>query len=179
MELHVEVEVGGVMGEVAAAAAVAAAQRAREAAAATPDEARFQLELEFVQCLASPRYIHCALPCPALPVATGRRVRCVWCRGAQRVPGAEALRAGGVAPEAGGSAFCATGLAQNGYFDAPGFGAYLDYLQYWRRPEYARLLRYPHALAMLELLQDGDTVYLSTFLFNGTVRRLRSRPTPS
>ena len=34
-------------------------------------------------------------------------------------------------------------LAQNGYFKEDSMIKYLDYLNYWRKPEYARHLRYP------------------------------------
>ena len=32
------------------------------------------------------------------------------------------------------------GLAQNRYFDDAAFVSYLQYLQYWKRPEYARFI---------------------------------------
>lgn len=51
------------------------------------DEDRFQMELEFVQCLANPEYL--------------------------------------------------TWLAQTHDIESPKFLAFLDYLQYWRRPEYS------------------------------------------
>lgn len=38
----------------------------------------------------------------------------------------------------------------------PALVAYLAYLQYWQRPEYARFLSYPAALAALELLQAPE-----------------------
>ena len=60
-------------------------------------------------------------------------------------------------------------LGQHGYLDDERLVAYLEYLRYWRRPEYARFIksgrgdrattlsrtsrRYPHALVFLELLQ--------------------------
>lgn len=71
------------------------------------DEAhrRFEVELEFVQCLASPSYLHF--------------------------------------------------LAQNEYFENADFIAYLNYLQYWRHPRYAKFVVYPHALYFLQLLQDA------------------------
>uniref|UniRef100_A0A7R9VA92 Mediator of RNA polymerase II transcription subunit 31 n=1 Tax=Chlamydomonas euryale TaxID=1486919 RepID=A0A7R9VA92_9CHLO len=46
-------------------------------------------------------------------------------------------------------------LAQNRYFDDPAFVKYLDYLQYWRQAEYAHLIRYPHCLFFLDLLQSA------------------------
>ncbi|KAG0227634.1 hypothetical protein BGW42_002807 [Actinomortierella wolfii] len=64
---------------------------------------RFQIELEFVQCLANPWYLH--------------------------------------------------NLAQQRYFDDPAFLNYIDYLQYFRKPEYAKFIIYPHCLHFLTLLQ--------------------------
>ncbi|KAF9116170.1 hypothetical protein BGX27_004510 [Mortierella sp. AM989] len=64
---------------------------------------RFQIELEFVQCLANPWYLH--------------------------------------------------HLAQQQYFNQDAFVRYLDYLQYFRRPEYAKHIIYPHCLHFLMLLQ--------------------------
>ncbi|KAG0335570.1 hypothetical protein BG004_008399 [Podila humilis] len=64
---------------------------------------RFQIELEFVQCLANPWYLH--------------------------------------------------NLAQQQYFSQEPFVRYLDYLQYFRRPEYAKFIIYPHCLHFLSLLQ--------------------------
>ncbi|KAG0268751.1 hypothetical protein DFQ27_005831 [Actinomortierella ambigua] len=65
---------------------------------------RFQIELEFVQCLANPWYLH--------------------------------------------------NLAQQRYFDDEAFLNYIDYLQYFRRPEYAKFIIYPHCLHFLTLLQS-------------------------
>lgn len=46
-------------------------------------------------------------------------------------------------------------LAGRKLLDDPSFLAYLDYLSYWRRPEYVRHLLYPApSLAALELLKD-------------------------
>jgi len=42
----------------------------------------------------------------------------------------------------------------NEILDDPAFVAYLDYLSYWTRPEYARFVQYPHALYFLEQLED-------------------------
>ena len=50
----------------------------------------------------------------------------------------------------------AAGLAQSRVLADPAFAAYLKYLLYWRRPEYARFVVYPHALALLELLQTPE-----------------------
>ncbi|KAI9852366.1 MAG: hypothetical protein M1838_000888 [Thelocarpon superellum] len=66
---------------------------------------RFELELEFVQCLANPSYLNY--------------------------------------------------LATQKLFDDAAFVAYLDYLQYFTRPEYAKFLLYPGpTLKSLELLQQ-------------------------
>ncbi|CAD6184709.1 unnamed protein product [Caenorhabditis auriculariae] len=45
-------------------------------------------------------------------------------------------------------------LAQRGYFKEEYFINYLKYLLYWKRPEYARALKYPQALHILEALQS-------------------------
>ncbi|CAH1757555.1 1165_t:CDS:2 [Entrophospora sp. SA101] len=63
---------------------------------------RFQIELEFVQCLANPWYLH----------------------------------------------------AQKDYFQDRAFLNYLKYLRYWKQPEYAKYIIYPHALHFLDLLQN-------------------------
>lgn len=63
---------------------------------------RFELELEFVQCLASPAYLH--------------------------------------------------HLATTGVLTEPSFLEFLEYLQYWRKPEYSKLISYPHCLFFLDQL---------------------------
>ncbi|KAF6252762.1 mediator of RNA polymerase II transcription subunit 31-like protein [Scenedesmus sp. NREL 46B-D3] len=45
-------------------------------------------------------------------------------------------------------------LAQNKYLEDKAFLNYLKYLEYWRQPQYATYIRFPHCLAMLELLQS-------------------------
>lgn len=45
-------------------------------------------------------------------------------------------------------------LAQNKYLDSPEFLAYLDYLEYWRKPENAKFLAYPNCLHILKLLHQ-------------------------
>jgi mediator of RNA polymerase II transcription subunit 31 len=67
---------------------------------------RFEAELEFVQCLANPKYLEF--------------------------------------------------LAQRRYFHEKEFVNYLQYLQYWKTPEYSKFIRYPHALAFLDLLQSHE-----------------------
>lgn len=49
-----------------------------------------------------------------------------------------------------------TVLAQNEYFDSPDFIAYLKYLLYWKKPEYAKFIVFPHALYFLHLLQEAS-----------------------
>ncbi|KAI9001858.1 mediator of RNA polymerase II transcription subunit 31-like protein [Hyaloraphidium curvatum] len=44
-------------------------------------------------------------------------------------------------------------LAQRGFMKDRAFVNYLDYLQYWRRPEYAKFIVFPDSLAILDLLQ--------------------------
>ena len=83
--------------------ATTAADTAATAAESDPERTRFLQELEFVCCLANPKYL--------------------------------------------------SHLAQALYFDDPAFVHYLEYLQYWRRKEYASFVVYPHALHFLELLQ--------------------------
>ncbi|KAF9570385.1 Mediator of RNA polymerase II transcription subunit 31 [Mortierella alpina] len=70
---------------------------------------RFQIELEFVQCLSSPWYLHCTSK---------------------------------------------TSMATSAYHRSQdAFVRYLDYLQYFRKPEYAKFIIYPHCLHFLSLLQ--------------------------
>ncbi|KAG4305470.1 hypothetical protein PORY_001026 [Pneumocystis oryctolagi] len=71
------------------------------------EQRRFEQELEFIQCLASPWYLNCTAV-----------------------------------------------LAQNGYFKSRAFLNYLEYLSYWRRPEYAQFLTYPACLYHLTLLSS-------------------------
>ena len=48
---------------------------------------------------------------------------------------------------------CLSVLAQRGYFKDKASANYLKYLLYWKEPEYAKYLKYPQGLHMLELLQ--------------------------
>ncbi len=43
-------------------------------------------------------------------------------------------------------------LAQSGLLEDDRLIRYLEYLQYWRRPEYVRYIQHPHALYFLEML---------------------------
>mmetsp|Transcript_7542 Transcript_7542/g.15649 ORF Transcript_7542/g.15649 Transcript_7542/m.15649 type:complete len:164 (+) Transcript_7542:228-719(+) len=65
---------------------------------------RFALELEFVQCLASPAYLH--------------------------------------------------HLATTKVLSDPSFLSFLRYLRYWKRPEYARYITFPHCLFFLDLIME-------------------------
>ena len=67
---------------------------------------RFELELEFIQCLASPAYLHY--------------------------------------------------LATSGLLSDPDFLAFLEYLTYWKQPNYIRFITYPHCLYFLNLLLTNE-----------------------
>ncbi|KAA6419555.1 MAG: Mediator of RNA polymerase II transcription subunit 31 [Trebouxia sp. A1-2] len=47
-------------------------------------------------------------------------------------------------------------LSQNRFFEDAAFINYLAYLKYWKQPEYARFLIYPHSLFFLDCLQSQD-----------------------
>ena len=47
-------------------------------------------------------------------------------------------------------------LSINKYFADPAFMAYLEYLQYWKRPEYSRLLQFPQCLKFLDVLIESE-----------------------
>ena len=79
-----------------------------------------------MQCLANPRYINCAWSAQPRPRLQHRSRR------------------------------RAADLAQHQLLSDPALVAYLAYLQYWCRPEYARFLTYPTCLAALELLQSAE-----------------------
>nr|CCA21070.1 mediator of RNA polymerase II transcription subunit 31 putative [Albugo laibachii Nc14] len=86
------------------------------------NDIRFQIELEFVQCLASPAYLNCRLSKSAMLL--------VWLLYSTSVD-----------------------LATNRYFENPAFMNYIKYLEYWKKPEYAQYIVYPHCLAFLDLIQ--------------------------
>ncbi|XP_065558608.1 mediator of RNA polymerase II transcription subunit 31-like isoform X3 [Artemia franciscana] len=44
-------------------------------------------------------------------------------------------------------------IGQQGYLKDPAFVNYLKYLQYWKEPHYAKFLKYPMCLSLLDLLQ--------------------------
>ena len=68
---------------------------------------RFELELEFIQSLSSPRYLH--------------------------------------------------HLANQNYLRDEAFLDFLRYLRYWKQPEYAKYITYPHCFFFLDLLCDNET----------------------
>lgn len=68
---------------------------------------RFELELEFIQCLASPAYLH--------------------------------------------------HLATTGVLADASFLEFLEYLAYWKQPQYIKYLNYPHCLYFLDLLLHNPT----------------------
>lgn len=53
------------------------------------------------------------------------------------------------------SVLIAVVLAQNNYLKSPEFLNYLEYLSYWRLPEYAQFLTYPACLHHLTLLESA------------------------
>lgn len=82
------------------------------------------MELEFVQCLGNPNYLHCKASIFFLFYeATLRQL------------------------------FLLSVLAQRGFFKDPNFLNYLKYLLYWKEPDYAKYLKYPVCLYFLDLLQ--------------------------
>lgn len=88
---------------------------------------RFQVELEFIQCLANPNYLHC--------------------KHTRKMDGVDLFIL---------KYFCfpsQTVIAQRGYFKDQTFINYLKYLTYWKEPEYARYIKYPMCLYFLDLLQ--------------------------
>jgi len=103
---------------------------------------RFQVELEFVQALASPTYVHCTQRWPASP----------------RIPRPVA----DVVPELALAVPRIPDLAQNGFLKDPRLVAYLEYLQYWKRPPYVQFIRCGQRLSMrciqnLVVLTAADT----------------------
>eukprot|EP01122_Echinamoeba_exundans_P002511 TRINITY_DN12452_c0_g1_i1.p1 TRINITY_DN12452_c0_g1~~TRINITY_DN12452_c0_g1_i1.p1 ORF type:complete len:150 (+),score=39.33 TRINITY_DN12452_c0_g1_i1:89-538(+) len=52
------------------------------------------------------------------------------------------------------------------YFEDEDFLAYLNYLKYWKRPEYAKFITYPNCLYFLDRLLDGN---FREHLFNPVV----------
>ena len=108
-------------------------------------ENRFELELEFVQALASPAYVHF--------LATSRVGDGAGSGGTSSSGAGEVGGAGG-----GGSSDAGGPLLQD-----PAFQSYLKYLyRTWSMPQYARYLTYPHCLFFLELLTDEENAHVLT-----------------
>lgn len=83
-------------------------------------------------------------------------------------------------------------LAQSGYLDDKAFLRFLDYLQYFKQPLYAKFITYPHSLAMLDLLINNppfrkeiahvgfrDFVHQQQFLHWQFGKRASPAPPPS
>ncbi|KAH7537740.1 hypothetical protein FEM48_Zijuj03G0125100 [Ziziphus jujuba var. spinosa] len=120
-----------------------------------PDDGRqrFLLELEFVQCLANPTYIHFKTLQIAKPMGLTLNELLFLDRK--------------LSIDLGRNLFH---LAQNRYFEDEAFIGYLKYLQYWQRPDFHSFvlfadprisifynnIRYPHCLFFLELLQNAN-----------------------
>jgi SOH1 len=107
-----------------------AAKERLQAGVACSDRERFLLELEFVQSLANPGYLNCE----GLSLSS----RCFCCS----VSLHQALWLDTFFLE---HAFTfplifAAGLAQSRQLEDNAFVEYLKYLQYWKRPEYARYI---------------------------------------
>lgn len=92
---------------------------------------RFQIELEFVQCLANPNYLNCKYKLHKTKYKKTKQTK-------NRYLNLKNLL---------------SVLAQRGYFKDPVFVNYLKYLLYWKEPEYAKFLKYPMCLYFLDLLQ--------------------------
>ena len=97
------------------------------------NDIRFQMELEFVQCLASPAYLNCTYVRACVQTCLLLRFDffITVCR-----------------------FFLLLVLAINRYFENKAFMNYLQYLKYWKQPAYAKYIVYPHCLAFLEMLDD-------------------------
>jgi mediator of RNA polymerase II transcription subunit 31 len=93
---------------------------------------RFSIELQFVQVLANPRFLHCTSDSPRA------RARVLADARGQPV----------------GGPLLVEDLAQEKFFENKAFVAYLGYLRYWKRPEYVKYVTYPHCLFMLDMLQN-------------------------
>ena len=100
---------------------------------------RFLVELEFVQCLANPNYLDWL----ATEVSSFSSFAAVFALGGRRARGPDSL------------AYFVAEFVQ-GYLLDGKFIRYLDYLQYWKQPQYAKFLVYPHCLRFLDLLQHED-----------------------
>jgi mediator of RNA polymerase II transcription subunit 31 len=79
------------------------------------------IELEFVQALASPAYLHfLATTAPSLEEEEGNS------------------------------------RSSTSYLTSPNFLTFLRYLRYWKEPQYAVFLSFPHCLHFLDLLIESE-----------------------
>ena len=98
-----------------------------EASTGCSNARRFELELEFVQSLANPRYLHHLATTPN--------------------PSSSSSRAS--------SSKTNDEEEENDVLNSPEMVGYLSYLRYWYEdPRYAKYILYPHSLYFLKLLQD-------------------------
>jgi len=113
------------------------------------DEARqkFLVELEFVQCLANPHYLDWLATQVAAPVAPRLPQMFLLLL----VPASHVLPAAAAAHTAAERRACVQGYLLDGKFIR-----YLDYLHYWKQPQYSKFLVYPHCLRFLDLLQHEE-----------------------
>ena len=97
------------------------------------DRRRFELELEFLHCLANPGYLNCERAERRLESAAG-------CGSVAQKVGLPLLASCCKPTPSPVPAPPRAGLAQNRYLDDPAFLSYLQYLQYWLQPAYARFV---------------------------------------
>ena len=150
---------------------------------------RFLVELEFVQCLANPLYIdwlatqvhhaaRCSKECESfvprmrLPMTHGLQESIpVHTHACEKPRWRESISSF----EMGAGCFVGTQASMHrrhvliffvcgmqGYLIDGKFIRYLDYLQYWKQPQYSKFIVYPHCLHFLGLLQDEDIRKLLT-----------------
>ncbi len=99
-----------------------------EASTGCSNARRFELELEFVQSLANPRYLHHLATTPNPSSSSSR---------------------------ASSSKTNHDEEEENDVLNSPEMVGYLSYLRYWYEdPRYAKYILYPHSLYFLKLLQD-------------------------
>lgn len=101
------------------------------------DKRRFELELEFLHCLANPGYLNCEPLAACCWVLQGERAAAA---AMQRHPAKTAVQRAPSVYLPPAATRASTGLAQNRYFEDDAFLQYLQYLQYWQQPGYARFV---------------------------------------
>lgn len=143
---------------------------------------RFQVELEFIQCLANPNYLHCKSILIFLVNEKNQpnqinfgKYKWNFASNSSLLPYKMSLDES-KRERVWNSIFIekifllknriklksilfllsisiSTVIAQRGYFKDQTFINYLKYLTYWKEPEYARYIKYPMCLYFLDLLQ--------------------------